>query len=84
MSSEFNIGQRAAVRNAFSLAGFDGDLRVLPPLGTDEYVFVLPRGFTVSQPNALAQVLQQVLSRKVWVVVDSDEVPETVLFPLDG
>ena len=83
MISEFNVGQRTAVRNAFKLVGFEGELRVLPPLGTDEYIFVLPRGFSISQPNVLSQVLQQLLHRKIWVTEDGDQVPESVPFPLD-
>jgi len=83
MLSEFNIGQLTAVRNAFNLVGFEGELRVLPPLGNDEYIFVVPRGFSISQPNNLSQVLQQVLHRKVWVTEDGDQVPESVPFRLD-
>jgi hypothetical protein len=36
-------GQITAVHGAFSLAGYDGELRTLPVTSEDERIFVLPQ-----------------------------------------
>lgn len=68
----FNLGQMAAVKAAFSLAGFDGDLRTLPVDSEDERLFVVPADAITSMGDlrSLEQVLTQVLGRKVWVLSD--------------
>jgi hypothetical protein len=68
-------GQVTAVHGAFSLAGYDGDLRTLPITSEDERIFVLPRDDVVGlrDVRTLEQVLQQVLGRKVWVLASTDE-----------
>jgi hypothetical protein len=75
----FSEGQVTEVRGAFSLAGYDGDVRTLPVTSEDERVFVLPPGDVVvlRDVRTLEQVLQQVLGRKVWVLasIDEDTVP---------
>lgn len=65
----FNVGQRAAVRAAFKLAGYEGNLLVAPITGEDERAFLLePAAFrTLRDRDALEQVLTQLLGRKVWV-----------------
>ena len=83
MGDQFDVGQLAAVRSAFNLIGHFGEVRAVPPLGTDEYIFVVPPSDIVRRRGDLAQVLTQILQRKVWVVEDSDRVPDTVPFPLD-
>jgi hypothetical protein len=74
-----SVGQDTAVRGAFSLAGYDGDLRTLPITSEDERIFVLPQGDVgaLSDVRTLEQVLQQVLGRKVWILasIDEDTVP---------
>jgi hypothetical protein len=80
MDNEFTAAQIAAVRNVFSLVGYVGELRVFSPLGTDEYIFVLPRGFGLVDPHPPSQVIGQVLGRKVWIVEDGENVPATVGF----
>jgi hypothetical protein len=37
-----SAGQITAVRGAFSLAGYDGELRTMPVASEDERIFVLP------------------------------------------
>jgi hypothetical protein len=76
----FSIGQATAVRGAFSLAGYDGDLRTLPIASEDERIFVLDGADVVAlrDVRTLEQVLQQVLGRKVWIVDSSAE--DTVPF----
>ena len=62
----FSIVQVRAVRGAFSLAGYDGDLRTLPVSSEDERVFVLTQAdiLTLRDVRTLEQVLQQVLGCK--------------------
>ncbi len=66
----FNIGQRTAVAAAFRLAGYDGDLEVAPIADETERAFLLDPGdySGLRDRGALAQVLTQLLGRKVWVV----------------
>lgn len=75
----FSTGQVAAVRGAFALAGYDGDLRTLPVASEDERVFVLtqPDVLALRDVRTLEQVLQQLLARKVWIVasIDDDTIP---------
>jgi hypothetical protein len=75
----FSEGQITAARGAFSLAGYDGDLRTLPITSEDERIFVLSQSevLALSDIRTLEQVLQQVLGRKVWIVdsIDQDTVP---------
>jgi hypothetical protein len=77
----FSVGQVAAVRAAFSLAGWDGDLRTLTVDSGDERLFVLPQ---VNLPamrglKSLEQVLSQLLGRTAWVIGDLGQ--PTVPFP---
>ena len=78
----FNIGQRTAVRNAFRLAGYEGDLHTLPVDSDDERFFVLAHRDYARLQNvgALAQVLQQLLGRKVAVLPSRPDFPQTVPF----
>lgn len=64
----------AAVKAAFSLGGYDGDLRTLHVDSDDERPFVVPEAKVATMGNlrALEQVLTQLLGRKVWVVGDVD------------
>ena len=75
----FSVGQITAVRGAFSLAGYHGDLRTLPVTSEDERIFVLPQNgvLALSDVRTLERVLQQLLGRKVWILasVDEDTVP---------
>ena len=68
-------GQVAAVRGAFLLAGYDGELRILPVASEDELIFVLPQDdvLALSDVRTLEQVVQQILGRKVWVVTSIEE-----------
>ena len=72
-------GQIMAVRGAFSLAGYDNELRTLPIASEDERIFVLSQEdvLALRDVRTLEQVLQQVLGRKVWLVasIDEDTVP---------
>ena len=76
----FNVGQQTAVRGAFELAGYLGELSTLPPDSGDEVCFVLDEEDYLAltgDTHVLEQVLQQVLGRKVWVLasVDNETVP---------
>ncbi|WP_134738507.1 hypothetical protein [Nocardioides sp. 503] len=75
----FSVGVVTAVRGAFSLAGYDGDLRTLPITSEDERIFVLSQSdlLALRDIRTLEQVLQQVLGRKVWIVdsINEDTVP---------
>lgn len=56
----FSIGQVTAVRGAFSLAGYDVDLRTLPVTSVDERIFVLAQAdvLALRDLRTLEQVLQ--------------------------
>ena len=76
----FNVGQQGAVRGAFELAGYLGELRTLPLDSGDEVCFMLDQADLVAltgDVRVLEQVLQQILGRKVWVLasVDGETVP---------
>jgi hypothetical protein len=75
----FSVGQVTAVRGAFFLAGYEGDLRTLPTASEDERVFVLRQEDVLALRDVptLEQVLQQVLGRKVWILasIDEDTIP---------
>lgn len=75
----FSEGQVTAVRGAFSLAGYDGDLRTLPIGSEDERIFVLAQETVLElrDVRTLEQVLQQILGRKVWIVssIEDDTIP---------
>jgi hypothetical protein len=75
-----SVGQVAAVHGAFSLAGYDGELRTLPVASEDERIFVLPQDqvLALRDVRTLEQVLQQLLGRKVWIVSSIEE--ETIEF----
>lgn len=63
----FSVGQVAAVRAAFALAGYDGELLTLPVESEDERIFVVEQDRLLDMGDArlLEQVLQQLLGRKV-------------------
>jgi len=71
----FNVGQRAAVRNSFLLAGYDGSLSTLPLDSGDEVCFVLDHQDLAALQDqvALEQVLQQLLGRKVWILASVED-----------
>lgn len=73
-------GQVVAVRGAFLLAGYDGDLRTLPVTSEDERIFVLPQPdlLALRDVRTLEQVLQQILGRKAWILASIEE--QTVPF----
>jgi hypothetical protein len=72
----FDVGQRTAVRGAFEMAGYVGELRTLPLDSGDEVCFVLDEADMLAltgDEHALEQVLQQVLGRKAWVLASIDD-----------
>jgi hypothetical protein len=75
----FSVGQVAAVRAAFALAGYEGDLVTMPIASEDERLFVLPHAdvLRLSDVRLVEQIATQVLGRKVWVVasIDEDTIP---------
>jgi hypothetical protein len=65
----FSAGQVAAVRAAFFLAGYDGELRTMPVDSEDERLFVVDQEVILRMDvRSLEQVLTQLLGRKVWVL----------------
>ncbi len=66
----FNVGQVAAVRSAFALAGFEGPPKTLPVESEDERLFVLdPEDYAgLHHLRDLEQVLTQLLGRKCAVL----------------
>ncbi|WP_074261467.1 hypothetical protein [Agromyces cerinus] len=65
-------GQIAAVRAAFRLAGFNGELRTLPIESDDERIFVIDSNDLRSMGDAysLEQVVSVLLNRRVLVTDD--------------
>lgn len=68
----FSPGQLHAVREVFSLAGFEGELRTLPVEAEHERVFVVPteRLASMGDAHSLEIVLCQLLDRPVLVTED--------------
>jgi hypothetical protein len=70
----FDVGQRSAVRAAFHLAGYDGNLNTLPLDSGDEVCFVLDQDEVLQlDVRSLEQVLQPLLGRKVWVLASVED-----------
>jgi hypothetical protein len=70
----FDVGQRSAVRAAFHLAGYDGNLKTLPLDSGDEVCFVLDQDEVLRlDVRSLEQVVQHLLGRKVWVLASVDD-----------
>lgn len=70
MSSAFTAQQRAAVRHAFSLAGYDADLRTLPEQPDGVIVFVVAPQSLAGDQRSLEIVLDQLLDRRTMVSYD--------------
>jgi hypothetical protein len=75
LSRVFSIGQVAAVRAAFVLAGFHGEIVTMPVGSEDERIFIVPQDDVIRMGGdviELEQVLTQLLGRKVWVLASID------------
>lgn len=68
----FSAKQVDAVRHAFHLANFDGELRTLPVEFEHERIFILPPGHeeTMGDPHCLEIVLSAILDRTVLTAGD--------------
>lgn len=68
----FSAAQVEAVRHAFYLANFDGELRTLPVESDHERIFILPSEemHTTGDHRSLEIVLGMLLDRKVLVTAD--------------
>ena len=65
----FSATQRAAVRAAFQLAGYEGSLNTLPLDSDGEVCFVLDQEDVLRlDVHLLEQEVQQILGRKIWVL----------------
>lgn len=71
----FDTEQRTAVREAFRLAGYDGNLRTLPLDSGDEIGFVLDQAdlLAFGDMRGLERVLEQILGRKVWLLASIND-----------
>ena len=78
----FNIGQVTAVANAFSLAGYDGPLRVASDLKGDERIFVVAPEVRerLRDLRRLEQVVAQLLAHKVAITDTTVYSQETEAF----
>lgn len=68
--------QREAVERLFREAGYGGELRIAPVTSEDERIFLVPPGSDVAGHRELETALQAALSRKVWVVEQSEAWPD--------
>jgi hypothetical protein len=68
----FTAEQIEAVRHAFFLANFDGELRTLPVDSDHERIFIVPAGTenTMGCQHCLEVVVSQLLDRRVLVTSD--------------
>ncbi len=68
----FTQDQIVAVREAFHLAGFDGELRTLPVESNHERIFIVPLQYQAAMGDeySLELILTQVLNRTVSVTGD--------------
>lgn len=78
----FTIGQRTAVKGAFSLAGYEGPIRTLPVTSEDERIFVLGRTDLgqLRDVRTLEQIVGQLLRRKVAIIESGSGSLESVPF----
>ena len=64
--------ERAAVEQIFRAHGYHQPLRIAPPVGDDERIFVLPASELAQLPEAsVTAELQSILRRKVWLASES-------------
>jgi hypothetical protein len=62
----------AAVEQVFRAHGHDEPIRIAPPIGDDERIFVLPASALAKLPEAAVTAdLQRALGRKVWLADES-------------
>jgi hypothetical protein len=73
--------QRREVERLFREAGYTEPVTVAPPTSDDERIFVLTPGSGLIGRRDLEADLQAALSRKVWIVEQSDSWPSRE--PLD-
>ena len=68
----FSAEQLEAVRHAFYLADFEGELRILPTGSDHERIFIVPAEVesTMGDQHSLEIVLTQILDRQVLVTGD--------------
>jgi hypothetical protein len=66
----FSQQQNVAVRQAFSLAGYDGDLRTLPDQSDGVIVFVIGQEPLAGDVRSLEIVLSELLGRRIMVTED--------------
>ena len=66
----FTQQQNVAVRHAFDLAGYDGDLRTLPDQSDGVIVFVVGREPLQGDARSLEIVLSELLGRRIMVTED--------------
>jgi hypothetical protein len=74
--------QRSGARRLFASHGYVGELTVARLTGTDELIFVLdgPDIDALTEGDALAAELQELLRRKVWIVPSSESWNDTEPF----
>lgn len=70
MARGFTQQQTVAVRHAFSLAGYDGDLRTLPEQSDGVIVFVVRQHALAGDARSLEIVLSELLGNKIMVTGD--------------
>ena len=66
----FTEQQNVAVRHAFYLAGYDGDLRTLPDQSDGVIVFVIGPEPLAGDAGSLEIVLSELLGRRIMVTED--------------
>ncbi|WP_120493272.1 hypothetical protein [Microbacterium phyllosphaerae] len=66
----FTEQQNVAVRHAFYLAGYDGDLRTLPDQSDGVIVFVIGQEPLAGDVRSLEIVLSELLGRRIMVTED--------------
>ena len=66
----FTQQQKVAVRHAFDLAGYDGDLRTFPDQSDGVIVFVVGREPLAGDARSLEIVLSELLGRRIMVTED--------------
>ena len=71
----FTEQQRNVVRDIFYLAGYEGDLRTLPPQSGNALAFVLAQEhlLRMKDPVVIERVLAHVLDRKVLVLASVED-----------
>ena len=70
--------EREVAQQIFRAHGYDRPLRIAPPTGEDEWIFLVPSwALTVLPERTLVSELQEALHRKIAIAAEGHPWPES-------